>query len=126
MKIKTGFISNSSTTSFIIMGLELTLELQQKLEQYARDNSIDCFDEELISFNIWGFAEEMGLDLGIEDLDDERGGIGSLITRVDSEEGFIEYEAHLMRDYEKQISKLLEITGVDRKDIQLIMGCEAC
>ena len=66
MKIRSGFVSNSSSSSFLIYGTELTPKLEEALEAKYGDEDFDVYDimekEDLRYYPETEFGTVVGID----------------------------------------------------------------
>jgi len=73
MKVRTGFISNSSTSSFILVGIEIDWEEKNRIEGLVEH--IDYIFQSGNNENIWEFSNGFGFIVKSlsEDLEEEGG-----------------------------------------------------
>jgi|ERR1035437_422888 hypothetical protein len=116
MKIRSGFISNSSSSSFVIVGATLTKQLEKKLIDQLELSQREI-DEE-------GISEILGYKSGLDVL--HTGGsaincysIGKLIADGLDD---MDVESMSMTELMNHIKKVKKILG-DEEDIKLIYGC---
>ena len=123
MKIRSGFVSNSSTSSFVIYGLRADKDFNSKCTQYAKDTGMEF--EECNDGEIWmgEFAEQ--LDLVCYDIEDDDGGyvIGFDINDSGCDE-YLEYKETDVREIKTHegINTLCKITGKEFTDMKIISG----
>jgi hypothetical protein len=115
MKFKNGFVSNSSTSSFVVLGYKIddTLENQKKIVQVVNKKNLDDQDE--IYVELWnlkdGFTYYSGGDDGIEE--------GKALVGVGKSFNEEEYIA-LDLDIDEVMSKIKQL-GFDGK-VKLFAG----
>ena len=116
MKIRNGFISNSSSSSFVIIGATLTKQLETKLIKQLELSQTEI-DEDGISEVLNG---KIGLDvLHTEDSTSNCYSIGKLIADGLDDMGV---ESMSLAKLTAHIDKIKEILGEDA-DVKLIYGC---
>ena len=109
MKIRNGFVSNSSSSSFVIAGiLRPSIELTNEKKKHIQSNG--------------KFTLLEGNDDGMPD---GKYILGKIIAEVDSDDGNISeamYEISDLHDIEKEVQELL---GTEDK-IKIISGTRSC
>ena len=117
MKTRTGFVSNSSSSSFIIIGANMTDEIQEKLKlrlQVTTDDTQWIYDKERE-------LKELGLEaLYIEGTDADYV-IGHVIADIGDEDGYIPEQSMSINDIKEISDKLKEVLGKD-VEIKLMLG----
>jgi hypothetical protein len=115
MKIRTGFVSNSSSSSFVAWGVHLDYDEMTALLDL--DVDIDA-DEDFDDYygTVWGFAERLDLDCDIgEDENDVY--IGKFWNRIkDNETG---------AQFKQSVKEKLESVGIT-KDLEYIDFVNTC
>lgn len=96
MKISAGFISNSSSSSFILVGVELTGEEYEKNEGYIEENNLDV---------VYG---------------DEGYLVGSKIASAIEEDGNDSWDLSLVE------SLKVKLASISSSSIKIYYGNEAC
>lgn len=96
MKISAGFISNSSSSSFILVGVELTGEEHDKNEEYIEENDLDV---------VYGDGEIL---------------VGSKVASAIEEDGNDSWDLSLVEALKEKLSKISD------SSIKIYYGNEAC
>jgi hypothetical protein len=109
MKVRTGFVSNSSSASFVATAIPLTGELETKLEEEYGEE----YWEEFFVPNEWDYEGTSWIGTSIMISDDNESGKLELNHVKD-----IWYE-------DKNLRKLLELAEKTQDDIKLIYGTMA-
>jgi hypothetical protein len=111
MKIRNGFVSNSSSSSFVILALKLTPEIYHALEKEALKTNPNLG-------NLYDFCDELDFDFtNTEDVDEF---IGEYLAYSDE---LFEDLRVIDFDYRSEkIDRLLAITGKTRSDLKIAIG----
>jgi hypothetical protein len=103
MKVRMGFVSNSSCSSFMIVGI-----LASKIEA-ERDPHYDIVEK----------YEQLGFDVEAADGDYSDSIIGLSVSRFPSDYGFNEIELDTLNDKIKKCKDLFEKNLIDPEDVRL-------
>lgn len=118
MKIRTGFVSNSSSSSFVCMGIKLTPEIKKSLKEKYPKKKSEYFDgKEDEEEWLLRVCDEI-LDLAYIDLETRK--IIGVYLASDGDDASCS-----MAELQKTMTKLQEIFGQDVQ-IKLYMGTEMC
>lgn len=94
MKTRKGFVSNSSSSSFVLAGYELSRESVEKVIKQDEDAFYDIDEFKILD--------------GSEDGVGNKVVAGELIIDIDSDDGFIENEIMLLEDISKRMEAVKE------------------
>ena len=107
MKMRSGFVSNSSSSSFIVIGCPLTKQLKQTLAEKLGE--ADDKDDNWI--NDGTVSEKYGMDvLYTEDSEDQGYLFGKILANVSSDGDYLERQTipfQQMKDVETKIHSIL-------------------
>jgi hypothetical protein len=118
MKTRQGFVSNSSSSSFVIVGAKLTKKLEAAIKKKL---GISDDDDD------WQYEKEDEIDkLGIsilytEDTKDGCYTVGKILADVGSDGDFLETQSYSIDDLNKMAEKVRKVLG-DDVDVKLMMG----
>ena len=124
MKIRHGFVSNSSTSSFVVAGFRIGKgDDLDKFKKYAKDNNIEFDDED---FDFYELLEKIHDEIWVwEDYENNLYVVGECITEGDD---FLEFTHTDLQDIgcSEALQKVMEITGYDPPAIEIITGTRDC
>jgi hypothetical protein len=113
MKLRNGFVSNSSSSSFVCIGFKVTNSINKIINKKVKDAGLDPEEDGKYEFlennDIMEHCD--GDYLGI-DIDDSNNDFDSDISIVD------------IKKIEKHIEKLVSLFEIDKKNIKIISGAE--
>ena len=118
MKMRSGFVSNSSTSNYIVIGVKVHEELLKRLvKQFNIDPELEISDAG------WEVAEYLESDQLIQyyHVDGEEDIIGKPIGNFDDD--YLETASLDFREIDKIVREIAGRLGVDPDDIGLHMGC---
>lgn len=113
MRIRHGFVSNSSSCSFLILGVEFTDELKEALQEYAGRE--DWHNDELLG----------SLETTCTESDKEY--IGRYLHYVSSDD-YDDIEVSTFKDVldDKALQALMKIECISLEELKLISGTGMC
>ena len=123
MKIRNGFVSNSSSSSFVILGCELDYDDTEAQKDILTKLEVefDCKDADSISDKFYNLETDSGISVLTDDC---RCFIGKVIADVHDDSSIEESELDI-EELSKTIDKLKEIL-VSKHSIKLYAGTRAC
>jgi hypothetical protein len=123
MKVRNGFVSNSSSSSFVAVGWEATDELKEKIFQYYLKKFPNNEDECSIE-DIYEVLDKIDQDFYFIDSGKEI--IGNYIART--EDDYLEEGEYSLAEFIKIItdSKFADNIGVDINTAKIFTGVESC
>jgi len=117
MKIRNGFVSNSSASSFILVAIQVD-DIKDIIEKYNTDKNLE---DKFNSGPYYVFSDH--LNLQHETVDDKEY-IGATMLHIDYEDCCIGQMVLPIKDiHEKtEIKELLKITGKTKDDLIIVTG----
>ena len=120
MKTRLGFVSNSSSSSFVLVGIKVPEKNQEDFEQKLAEVILKRplrEDEELydVLCNSSNYLS-----------DDGPGYAGKVICDMSSEDGYMEASEISMEKAWEEAYKVLCDLGIKKSDIKLICGTRSC
>lgn len=111
MKIRSGFVSNSSSTSFVLVGIEMPEDHQKRLE--SMDDPWEFIEK---------FTEDTGLDILFQD---EYKLIGKRIASASSDGESLPDKSLSVDNIVQKITELLEKCGFKKPQLRIFTGTYA-
>ncbi|HUX60710.1 MAG TPA: hypothetical protein VMV32_05315 [Ignavibacteriaceae bacterium] len=134
MKKRSGFVSNSSSSSFVIVGYPVNkIVKEEDKENIIRKHAPQILESD--SFKKWGideawtdFLDTSGI-LGDEGLahisDDGPGYIGLVLADVSDDGGYLDHNEISLEDALLKVNKLREIFDI-KESPSIIIGTRSC
>jgi len=120
MKVRLGYVSNSSSSSFVMIGIQIPKEKE--------DEICKKFAEILKGEKLTGDNEIYDILSSSDDYlsDDGPGYIGKVIADISSEDGYMETTIVEFQEAIEEAYKILRPLGFKKEDIKLITGTRSC
>ncbi len=124
MKTRQGFVSNSSSSSFIILGCKVSEEMlgdifADEVKEYLREWKPNGYNEEDLSDAI----QETAWDKDV--FSDDNGFIlGEVLGMVS--DGYLDSKEYGIEELQKMTKEIADKYGVDEKEVKLSFGTRAC
>lgn len=117
MKKRLGFVSNSSSSSFVVMGVKITrdeeVEIAKKFKDIDNDESV--------------YLPDIVSGIGNNYLDDDDATyLGTIICNVHDDDGGLEQNEIDMEDMIKRTKNVLEKVGLQDRNIKIYTGTRSC
>lgn len=123
MKTRQGFVSNSSSSSFVLLGFIPTEEEIKKLEEKIKLNESLEEDDDIYEYVYDYLSEKDFYQIGEGDWE---GAVGRLISDVSSDSYGEEAEEIDFQTLDEYATKVCEEFGVEKSRIKLYTGTRMC
>ena len=125
MKIRNGFVSNSSSSSFVIFGAPITEQTEATILELAGVTR-EVFEEDYYSDLEWFSQEHSDLEFSCLRTDDSNNYlIGTIICYGDTS-GYLESTEFSLDELDKIATELSNKFGISKEQFTLRTGTRAC
>jgi len=114
MKIRMGFVSNSSSSSFIVLGIKVEGDMEKKLAEKIKGSTVKEDDATDI---LWESNDYVS--------DDGPGYYGKVLANPGCD-GELDYGCIDIPGLVPEVLKMVEFLGLTEKDIKLHFGTRSC